>query len=96
MHLSLDLQQLRLMLEAYMAFLPPAPEETLEELPPLAKKLLDQAQAQVGEERFELELETREASDLFKILEGQLELAAAEGDVFLLGELPQILAQLSP
>lgn len=95
MHLKLDLQQLRLLIEAYTAFLPPTPEDELEVLPPLAKKLLDQAQAQMGGERFELDLATQEASDLFKILEAQLELAAAEGDVFVLGELPQILSQLS-
>lgn len=95
MHLKLDLQQLRLLIEAYTAFLPPTPEDELEVLPPLARKLLDQAQAQIGGERFDLELEAMEASDLFKILEAQLELAAAEGDVFVLGELPQILSQLS-
>ena len=94
MHLTLDLPQLRLIVEAYMATLPRSESEEAEEMPALAKKLLDQAQSQVGEAQFEIQLEPSEAKELSQALEAQLELAAEEGDIYLLGEIPRLIAQL--
>lgn len=94
MSLDLDLSQLRLLTEGYLATLPPLEEEGLEVIPPILQRLLDQAQAQMGGSSFRLELGAEDAETLRAALHTQLEAAVEEGDIFALGELPGLIAQL--
>lgn len=94
MPLNLDISQLRLLSEAYLASLPPVEEDSLEIMPPILQRLLDQAQAQIGGSAYRLDLSAADAGALVGALHAQLELAAEEGDIFSLGELPGIIAQL--
>lgn len=94
MPIDIDLSQLRLVTEAYLATLPPVEEDALEVMPPILQRLLDQAQEQIGNSAFRLELGAEDAALLRDALHAQLDAAVEEGDIFALGELPGIIAQL--
>ncbi|MBO9542350.1 hypothetical protein J7643_17300 [bacterium] len=94
MPLDLDISQLRLLSEAYLATLPPVEEDALEVMPPILQRLFDQAQDQIGNNAYRLDLGAEDAGILRDALHSQLEFAADEGDIFALGELPGIIAQL--
>lgn len=95
--LTLDVTQLRLLTEGFLASQPeeePSDEDLIGVLPPVIKKLLDQAQGQIGAAAFDLRLTTAEATELREALTNQLEEAAESGDIFALGELQGIITQL--
>lgn len=91
--LTLDVTQLRLLTESYLAGQPGGDDE-LGVIPPVIKSLLDQAQEQIGAARFALVLAPPEAAELRETLTLQLEEAAESGDIFALGELQGIITQL--
>ncbi len=91
--LTLDVTQLRLLTDCYLAS-QPGSEDEIGVLPPVIKGLLDQAQDQIGAVEFALTLAPREATELREALTVQLEEAAESGDIFALGELQGIITQL--
>lgn len=93
--LTLDVTQLRLLTESFIATQPGAEDEdAIGVLPPVLKSLLDQAQAQIGAAEFTLRLTPAEATELREALTLQLDEAAETGDIFALGELQGIITQL--
>lgn len=93
--LTLDVTQLRLVTEGFLASKPGGEaEEEIGVLPPVIKSLLDQAQSQIGAGEFALRLSPAEAADLREALTVQLDEAAESGDIFALGELQGIITQL--
>ena len=93
--LTLDVPQLRLVTEGYLARQPGGEGEmAVGVLPPVIKSLLDQAQQQIGAAEFTLTLLPQEVTDLHEALTEQLDEAAESGDIFALGELQGILLQL--
>lgn len=93
-HLKLDLTQLRFLTEAYLSTLPETPDDELTEIPTVIQRLLDQAQSQAGSAHFTLTIGREDAAQLAAALAPQLEEAADSGDIFALGELQGLLAQL--
>lgn len=92
---TLDVPQLRLLTEGYLATRPGDEEqEAIGVIPPVIKSLLDQAQAQIGAAAFALTLAPHEVAELHEALTVQLDEAAETGDIFALGELQGILMQL--
>lgn len=93
--LTLDVPQLRLVTEGYMASQPGTESELgIGVIPPVIKSLLDQAQEQIGAAAFALTLAPHEVAELHEALTVQLDEAAETGDIFALGELQGILMQL--
>jgi len=81
--------------EGYLASQPGVEGElAIGVIPPVIKSLLDQAQQQIGADRFTLTLLPPEVADLQAALTVQLDEAAESGDIFALGELQGILMQL--
>lgn len=93
--LTLDVPQLRLVTEGYLASQSAEQDEpAIGVIPPVIKSLLDQAQQQIGAAEFVLTLVPQQAAELREALTVQLDEAAESGDIFALGELQGILMQL--
>lgn len=95
MTVTLDLPQIRLLTESYLATQQPTPEGEIGSIPAPIRSLLDQAQAQSGAERYQIELTPSDAQMLAAALEGDLAAAAEAGDLFTMAELQAILSQLA-
>jgi len=98
--LTLDIPQIRIITDALLALKPesaPADEDErlpVEEMDPLINRLLSQAEAQIGANRFTVRLSPEDAHAVTEALSTYLEVAAEGGDIFLAAEVDALLGQI--
>ena len=104
--IRIDLPELQLLSEAMLALSQKMPEkreepeeaekiELAEKLDPLLDKILQQAQAQIEETEYVLELSDEEGEKTSSLLSEALALVAEDGDIILIGQLGEILSKFS-
>lgn len=94
--IELDLTDLRLLTEAFLAACPPpeSKEGELAQMDPLLEKILNQAQTQIEHPVYTLSLEDEEAERLSEALTCVLEDISEEGDLLMIGHLGELLSRL--
>lgn len=100
--LTLDIPQIRIITDALIALRPELPEPPLddaervpvEQMDPLIHRLLSQAEAQMGANRFTVRLAPADSAAVSEALSTYLEVAAEGGDIFLAAEVDALLGML--
>lgn len=96
---TLDIPQIRIITDALIALRPEAAEDQerlpVEEMDPLINRLLSQAEAQMGANRFKVSLSREDAKAIEEALTTYLEIAAEGGDIFLTAEIDALLSQVT-
>ena len=98
--LTLDIPQIRIITDALIALKPetaPVDEDVrlpVEQMDPLINRLLSQAEAQIGANRFTVKLTSVDAHAVTEALSTYLDVAAEGGDIFLAAEIDALLGQI--